>query len=494
MTETEQLLTWLAVGAAAVAAALAVALIVGVMKLQKARADAALKAAAAAERIRALEVAASAVGPLQEERDRLTADSSDHRAKAAAESARAFELSASLDRLAAERTDLSSRLDEAARALERLRAESEARERQIAELKEAREQMRQAFAENAGALMQKNSETFKAQNKEQIEHLLAPLKNDIDAFKRTLGEAHLRAVEQHGNLQSHIEQLNLRSAEVSKETIALTRALKGDVQVQGAWGEMVLDTLLKRLGFEEGVQYTRQETFSDAEGRVRTDYIVHLPQSEPLIIDSKVSLSDFEAYVNAADDATRAERLAAHARSMRAHVKGLAARNYPKKVGTRLDFVVMFVPIEGALGAAMKHDEALCLDALDDRVVLATPTTLATQLRTVNAIWNVERQHKNAEEIARRAGALYDKFAGFVDDMLSVGQRLGQLDAAYQGAMKKLSTGGGNLVRQVEMLRELGAASTKRIARDVADDAAEGSQRALLPSIEGANLGAKAAE
>lgn len=460
---------WFAAAAGAVALAALAAFAASLFRMQAERARAGVSLATAEERARAAEAAAAALTPLQGERDRLIGQVSEHRAGAAAAAARAEELALQLDRVAAERAQLAAQVAEAQRGLERHHAEAEARERQIAELKDVGEKMRLEFGEKAGALMQKNSESFKAQNREQIEVLLGPLKSDIDAFKKSLGEAHLRASEQHGSLQRQIEQLSLRSAEVSKETVALTRALKGDVQVQGAWGEMVLDTLLQRLGFEEGVQYTRQETFADGEGRVRTDYIVHLPQSEPLIIDSKVSLLDFEAFVNAADDATRQASLAAHARSIRAHVKGLAARNYPKKVGTRLNFVVMFVPIEGALGAALKHDETLCLDALDLRVVLATPTTLATQLSTVNAIWTIERQQKNAEEIARRAGALYDKFAGFVDDMQSVGARLSQLDAAYQGAMKKLSSGSGNLMRQAEMLRELGAATTKQLPRDLLD-------------------------
>ncbi|MCA8887243.1 MAG: DNA recombination protein RmuC, partial [Parvularculaceae bacterium] len=283
-----------------------------------------------------------------------------------------------------------------ARQLERIRAEARGFERQIADLKEAKEQMRQSFGETANALLKQHSESFKAQNSEQLDHLLKPLKNDIDAFKTSLGQAYTLSTEQHGSLKQQIEQLSRQSASISKEAENLTRALKGNVQMQGAWGEMIIDTILQRLGLREGVEYTRQESFSDAEGRARTDYILNLPQGERLIIDSKVSLTDFEGYVNAEDDAERAARLAAHARSLRAHVKGLSSKDYHKRVGTKLDFVIMFVPIEAALGVALTHDETLQIDALDQKVAFATPTTLTTQMKTVAAMWRIERQHQNA--------------------------------------------------------------------------------------------------
>ena len=336
------------------------------------------------------------------------------------------------------------------------------------------------ISENAGALMASHSETFKAQNKEQIETILAPLKTDIDAFKRSLTEAHVEVSRQHGSLQQQIAQLALQSAAVSKEAENLTRALKGDVQMQGAWGEMIVDTILNRLGLRDGVEYSRQESFSGEDGRARTDYIVNLPSGERLIVDSKVSLVDFEAYVSETDDETRRARLAAHARSMRAHMKGLASKEYQSRVGTRLDFVIMFVPIEAALGAALSFDEMLSLDALDNKVAIATPTTLTTQLKTVAAMWRVERQHRNAEEIAARAGALYDKFAGFVADLEDIGARLGQSQKAFEKALGKLSGGKGSLVRQAEMLKALGATTAKSLPRPLLEAAGAADHQSLL--------------
>lgn len=362
--------------------------------------------------------------------------------------------------------------DALARTLERERAEARGLERQIIDLKEAKEHMRQAFAENASALMQNHSEAFKAQNREQIETLLAPLKADIVRFNSSL-------CEQHGSLKEQIALLSQQSADVSKEAVALTRALKGNVQKQGAWGEMIVDTILARLGFREGVEFTRQETFSTGGDRVRTDYVVRLPDGERVVIDSKVSLTDFERYVNATEEEEAGAHLAAHARSMRTHMKGLAEKNYHAHAGSRLDFVIMFVPIEAALGAALQHDDLLCVHALERKIAIATPTTLTTQLQTIRALWKAELRNRSAEDIARRAGLLYDKFCGFVGDLAAVGSAVGRLQESYHGAMSKLSTGNGNLVRQIEILKEMGASTNKSLPPDLLAAAGADDSRGL---------------
>ncbi len=415
---------------------------------------------------------------LRAELKQAAMDRSDGAALLSAAQARAATLSENLDKLSADAGTLRAERDDLDRALATLRAEARGFERQIADLIDAKEQMRLAFSENAGALMASHSETFKAQNKEQIEAVLAPLKTDIDAFKRSLTDAHEKSAVQHGSLKEQLEQLGRQSAAVSKEAENLTRALKGDVQKQGAWGEMIVDTILGRLGLRDGVEYSRQESFTGEDGRARTDYIVNLPAGERLVIDSKVSLTDFEAYVNEGDEIARSQRLAAHARSMRNHMKGLASKDYQARVGTRLDFVIMFVPIEAALGAALTFDDMLSLDALDNKVAIATPTTLTTQLKTVAAMWRVERQHKNAEDIAARAGALYDKFAGFAVDMEKIGERLKLAQSSYDGALGKL-TGHGGLVRQTEMLKALGATTAKSLPKALLDAAEAGDHQTL---------------
>ncbi len=432
------------------------------------------------ERARAADAAQSELATARSEVDRLGRETSALAADAASAKERIAALLGDVGRGAEELRALREEKGGIERMLERERAEAKGLERQIADLKEAKDQMRQSFGETANALLETHSATFKAQNSEQIGNLLAPLKNDIDTFKKTLGDAHTQSATQHGSLKEQLEQLGRQSAAVSKEAENLTRALKGDVQMQGAWGEMIVDTILQRLGLRDGVEYSRQESFIGEDGRARTDYIVNLPAGERLIIDSKVSLADFEAYVNESDEEARGLRLAAHARSMRNHMKGLASKEYQSRVGTRLDFVIMFVPIEAALGAALKADELLSLDALDNKVAIATPTTLTTQLKTVAAMWRVERQHQHAEDIASRAGGLYDKFVGFAGDMQTIGGRLGQLDAAYQEAMKKLSTGAGNLVRQTELLKALGATTAKSLPKPLLDAAGAGDHAELL--------------
>ncbi|MFN3960726.1 MAG: DNA recombination protein RmuC [Parvularculaceae bacterium] len=442
-------------------------------------AAAALRLARAEERARAGERHLKEAQALKSDLDRIAREQEARVAALSAADARASTLAERLERLSAEAGALRAERDSLDRALAELRAEARGFERQIADLKQAKEEMRNAFIASADTLMKSHSETLRDQNSKQIEALLAPLKEDIVRFKQSLGDAHLEAAKQHGSLKEQLEQLARQSAMVSKEAENLTRALKGDVQMQGAWGEMIVDTILGRLGLREGVEYTRQESFSGEDRRARTDYILNLPSGERLIIDSKVSLVDFEAFANAADEETRKARLAAHARSMRNHMKGLASKEYQSRVATRLDFVIMFVPIEAALGAALSFDEMLSLDALDHKVAIATPTTLTTQLKTVAAMWRVERQHRNAEEIAARAGALYDKFVGFVGDMQAVGARLTQLDAAYQDAMKKLTGGPGNLVRQTEMLKALGATTAKALPKPLLDAAGAADPDAL---------------
>lgn len=414
------------------------------------------------------------------------------RAKASADLGLA---NARLAALAADAADLKStrsERDTLKLTLERERAEARSLERRIADLMEAKDQMRQAFSETAGALMASHSETFKNQNKDQIESLLGPLKDNIDSFRKALGDAHAKSGEQHAALKEQIEQNARQYASGMQATENLTRALKGNVQMQGAWGEMIVDTILSRLGLREGIEFSRQETHAGEEGRLRTDYIVRLPQGDPVIIDSKVSLVDFERFVNAADDDARERHLAAHARSLRAHVKTLASKEYQTRVGARLDFVILFVPIEGALSAALAADETLALDALDRKVAIATPTTLTTTLQTIDAMWKVERQNENAEAIADRAGRLYDKFVNFIGDLTGIGERIVQAGTSYEKALAKL-TGAGGLVRQAEMLKAMGAKTAKALPPDLLDRADAGEREELL-RIERDPAAAAAAE
>ncbi len=338
------------------------------------------------------------------------------------------------------------------------RAELQALEARLKDLRAAKDQMALEFKEVAGKLMQSQSETFKTQNREQIGQLLSPLKTKIEEFEKGVTDSHKESLTQHSALKEQIRLLSEQSAKMSKETENLTRALKGKVQMQGAWGEMILETILQRSGLRDGEEYSSQESHTGDDGkRVRTDYIINLPNGERIIIDAKVSLQDFEGFVNAEDEGERKARLTGHAASVKNHIKTLAGKEYHLKAGSNLDFVIMFVPIEAALGAALQHDGEIGFFAADNKVAIATPTTLTIALKTVAAIWRVERQNQNAAEIASRAGKLYDKFVGFLSDLEKVGAAIGKADDAFQEARKKLSTGRGNLVDRTKQLEDLGA-------------------------------------
>lgn len=345
-------------------------------------------------------------------------------------------------------------------------------EQRITDLREAKDQMRQEFNEIAGQLMKSHGETFKEQNKDQISNLLKPFREQIDKFEKEVNDSNRDSRDQHVALAKHIETLTQQSALASQETKNLTRALKGNVQMQGAWGEMVLETILQRSGLREGEEYTSQQSHTTEDGsRLRTDYIVHLPNGEKIVIDAKVSLKSFEEFVNAEEDTMRAARLASHVSSVKGHIKNLAAKEYHSTAGSELDFVIMFMPIEAALGAALQQDGEIGFFAADNKVAIATPTTLTIALKTIASIWRVERQNRNAAEIAKRAGKLYDKFVGFLGDMSEIGDRLRQADDAYSNAMNKLSKGRGNLVGQIEQLKSMGAKTNKSIASEILDDA-----------------------
>lgn len=321
---------------------------------------------------------------------------------------------------------------------------------------EARQQMTDEFKAIAGEVLQTHSETFTKQNREQVDVLLKPLQEKITEFHQGL-------IKDRSAMAEQIRALAESNLQITTEAHNLTRALKGSSQTQGAWGEMILSTILEQSGLREGEQFFTQASHTGEEGqRVRTDVEVLMPNNDRLIIDSKVSLTAFEAYVNAEDE-TRELHLRAHITSVRNHITTLGDKGYARAAKSSMDYVMMFVPIESALATAIQNDTKLVEFGMSRGVMLTTPTTLMTVLRTVRNIWDIERRHRNAEEIAARAGALYDKVAGFLSTMDRVGQSLDRARSTFDDARSQLSTGRGNVVRQIEMLRELGANTTKAI-------------------------------
>ncbi|HET6843900.1 MAG TPA: DNA recombination protein RmuC [Candidatus Angelobacter sp.] len=340
----------------------------------------------------------------------------------------------------------------------------------LALLTDAKELMTQEFKVLADDVMKLHAENFTKQNKEQIDTILLPLREKIVEFQQGLQSAHTESAKDRAALGEQIRQLTDSSTKMTTETSNLARALKGETQTRGAWGEMILETILERSGLREGEEYTVQENFTTEDGkRRRPDVVINLPGGQRIIVDSKLSLNAFEELVNAEDDEVRSGALARHLDSMRSNIKGLASKEYHVVAGSHIDYVIMFVPIEGALAAALQEDPSLTNFAVENSVAIATPTTLMIALRTIANVWQVERRNRNAEVIAERAGKLYDKMVGFVEDMTGLGNRLNQARDEYEKAMGKLSTGGGNLIRQAELLKNLGAKTTKSLPTQLMD-------------------------
>ena len=344
----------------------------------------------------------------------------------------------------------------------------------IALLTAARVEMSREFKTLAEEVMSRHGESFTKLNKEQIDGILTPLREKLGEFERNVQASHVESVKERATLAEQIRNIAETGAAMGKETKDLTEALRGRSQTQGAWGEMVLETILERSGLRSGEEYSAQKSFADEEGkRLRPDVVINLPGGQRMVVDAKVSLTAFESLVNAASDEERAVHLQRHLGSIRGHIVTLGSKEYHVATGTTLDYVVMFVPIEGALAAALQADPSLIVFAAERNVTLTTPTTLMIALRTVANVWQVERRNQNAEEIAVRAGKLYDKFVGFVADMTAVGDSMTRSRNAFDGAMGKLVHGRGNVIRQLEQLKSMGGRTSKSLPA-ILLDAADG--------------------
>ena len=421
------------------------------------RAELAARLDRAEEDRRALAASEAGLTRSLAERDRAREEARE-RHRAAEEALR--EASAEVSRLAA--------------ANEGMRAEAEARsqahEKEVALVKALRDEMTDRFKALADETLRTQGDSFAKANHERLSALLAPMKEHVGRFQEELRTAHEGAAKDRERLKTEIEHLTRRSEQVSQEAVALTRALKGENRRQGAWGEMILERLLEDSGLEEGTHYDRQAHRRDGDGRAwRPDVVVRMPREKCLVIDAKVSLTAYEAAVNADGDERR-ERLRAHVTSVRRHIDDLAARGYHALAQGSVDYVLMFLPIEGALSAALAEQGDLTSYALRKGVGVMTPTTLMVALRTVEHVWAVERRESNAEAIADRAGKLYDKMRLFVEAMDDVGRHLDLAREAHGTAMDRLTRGHGNLVGQAEKLRKLGARTGKAMEVEFDED------------------------
>jgi DNA recombination protein RmuC len=330
-------------------------------------------------------------------------------------------------------------------------------------LVQAQEQLRQQLRNLAQDILDEKGRQFEQRHSASLQTLLSPLRDQLQEFRRTIETVHTDEVRERVSLKQQLEQLHQQSQRLNDEAGQLARALKGDNRQQGSWGELVLERLLEQSGLRQGSEYELQSSMRDADQRLqRPDVVVHLPEGRDLVIDSKVSLVAFERYCNAADAASREQALREHVAAVRQHIGGLAAKDYSALPGLRsLDFVLLFLPIEAALIAALQADPALFDLAFERRVAVVGPTTLLASLRTIEHLWRYERQNQNAQAIASRAGAIHDKLRGFVADMEKIGVQIAALDQSYQSAMGRLCLGKGNLISQAQRFVDLGVKVAK---------------------------------
>jgi DNA recombination protein RmuC len=360
------------------------------------------------------------------------------------------------------------KVNELSGAKERLVAEKQSLEdklsKQLNESEKLNERFKAEFKVLAEEILKSNTKDFSDSNKKQLSEILSPFKEKIDQFEKRVNEVYKNESDSRSQLMGQVKSLMDLNKKISEDATNLTKALKGDSQKQGAWGEFILESILEHSGLEKGIEYETQHSTRTEEGLFRPDVIINLPDEQYIVVDSKVSLTAYEAFINADDENERAVQLKMHVTSMRNHVKGLSAKNYQLKTkGQSLDFVLMFIPIEAGFSEALRFDPSLFNFAWDNRIVIVSPTTLLATLRTIASVWKQEKQNKNVIEIAEESGKMYDKFKSFLDDFEKIKRGIDQSSAAYDGALNKLQVGNGNLIRRAEKIKALGAKTTKDI-------------------------------
>ncbi len=332
------------------------------------------------------------------------------------------------------------------------------------EVEELQEKFSKEFENLANRIFDQKSEKFTLMNKENIQNILNPLGEKIKSFEQKVEKNNTDFIQRHAQLGEQLQNLNIQNLKISEEAINLTKALKGDNKMQGNWGEMVLERVLERSGLQKDSEYFVQQNFqTDSGKRVMPDVVIHLPGDKKMIIDSKVSLTAYERYMNENDDSERDLHLKNHVIAVKNRVDELGAKNYHTLYQMESpDFVLLFIPIEAAFAVASNRYPNLYNDAFDKNIIIVTPTTLLAVLKTIDSMWQNEKQKQNAIDIATQAGALYDSFTNLTEDLLKVGKQIGTVQNTYDSAMKKL-TGKGNLIKKVERLKILGAKASKQL-------------------------------
>jgi DNA recombination protein RmuC len=348
----------------------------------------------------------------------------------------------------------------------------ESHEKKSEELKQMKNILSLEFKNLANEIFEEKSKKFSSNNKETISTILDPLKERIQNFENKVEKSNQANSEWNGRLQEQIKSLKELNLQMSKEAENLTHALKGDSKTQGNWGELQVENILKKVGLKEGVGYYKEKNFkNEDDDNQRPDYIVNLPDGKNIIIDSKVSLTAYANYFNTKNSDEKKNLLKDHVKSVNNHIKSLSEKNYQNLELNQPDYILMFIANEPALGLALIEDSQIYDKALENNIIIVSTSTLLATLSTVAFMWKQDNQNKHALEIARQAGALYDKFCSFSDELIKVGSNIDSTKKTYSGAMKKLVDGKDNLVRKSERLRELGAKASKKINSKLIDRA-----------------------
>ena len=373
----------------------------------------------------------------------------------------------------AEALDLTTRLHEVELELTELRVRAHEAQRAAAErmqlLREAREQLRTEFKQLSQQILDDKTEKLSLHSQRLVEGTIGPLREQLGDFKRRIEDVYDKEAKDRVSLAAQVQQLHSLNQTLSQQALNLTQALKGQSKVRGDWGEQTLTTLLEASGLLKGIEYETQKSFKNADGaRRQPDVIVHLPDQREVVIDSKVSLNAYLDYCASEDEESRLRAARAHVLSLHGHISDLAAKDYASLLGPRaVDFVLLFVPIEPALLVALAHDQTLFTDAYRRKIVIVGPSTLMSTLRTIEGLWRFERQGKNAEEIARQAGELWDHLARTLDSIGALGRHLDEARSSFDETMRRLSTGRGSLKRRAETLRQLGVKGKRELPAQV---------------------------
>ncbi len=343
------------------------------------------------------------------------------------------------------------------------------------EVEQLQEKFTKEFENLANKILEEKTTKFTEQNKENLKNILSPLQDKIQLFEKKVEDTHKESIDYHAALRQQILGLKEMNEQMSKETLNLTKALKGDSKMQGNWGELILERVLEKSGLEKGREYDVQQSFVTQDGnRVQPDVVINLPDGKKMIVDSKVALTAYERYSNEENEAEKANHLKEHIASIKRHVEQLSSKNYQDLYQMESpDFVLLFIPIESAFALALNEDNMLYNKAFEKNIIIVTPTTLLATLRTIDSMWTNQKQQENALEIARQAGALYDKFDGLVTDLISIGKKMDDGKKSYEEAMKKLSTGSGNLIVSVEKLKKMGAKAKKSLPDNLLERASK---------------------